>query len=207
MFADGRDLHTEMAARITGVPLDQVTKEQRDAAKAVNFGSIYGISARSLAENVYADYGVSMTEASAQAALDAFFRTYPTLRQWMFWHYDLCRTRGYVEIGCGRVVEAAWEHAGHFRFTQTCNLPVQGLAADCMLRALPLVHQRLKGLDAGLCATVHDELLVEAAEADSDSARQILEQTMVEAFELTFPGAPTTGVVKVKTGLNWAEAK
>jgi DNA polymerase-1 len=99
MFAEGRDLHAEMAGRITGVLLDQVTAEQRDAAKAVNFGSIYGISARSLAENVYADYSVEMTEAEAQAALDTFFRTYPTLRQWMFCHYDLCRSRGYVEIG------------------------------------------------------------------------------------------------------------
>jgi DNA polymerase I-like protein with 3'-5' exonuclease and polymerase domains len=86
-------------------------------------------------------------------------------------------------------------------------LPVQGLAADCMLRALPLVHQRLRGLKAGLCATVHDELLVEAAEADAGTARQILEETMTEAFELTFPGAPSTKVVKVKVGANWAAAK
>jgi DNA polymerase-1 len=207
MFAEGRDLHREMAARIVGVPVEQVTKDQRDAAKPVNFGAIYGISARSLAENVFADYGVEMTEAEAQAALDIFFGTYATLRQWMFWHYDLCRARSYVEIGCGRVVEAAWEHAQHFRFTQTCNLPVQGRAADCMLRALPLVHRRLHGLRARLCATVHDELLIEAAEADADSARQILEETMVEAFELTFPGAPITGVVEVKVAANWADAK
>jgi DNA polymerase I-like protein with 3'-5' exonuclease and polymerase domains len=76
-----------------------------------------------------------------------------------------------------------------------------------MLRALPLVHQRLRGLNAGLCATVHDELLVEAAEADTDTVRQILEETMIEAFAVTFPGAPVTKVVKVKTGANWAAAK
>jgi DNA polymerase-1 len=75
MFAEGRDLHAEMAARITSVPLAEVTAEQRDAAKAVNFGSIYGISARSLAQNVYADYGVEMIEDEAQAALDTFFKT------------------------------------------------------------------------------------------------------------------------------------
>jgi DNA polymerase I-like protein with 3'-5' exonuclease and polymerase domains len=75
------------------------------------------------------------------------------------------------------------------------------------LRALPLVHRRLSGISAGLCATVHDELLVEAAESDADNARRILEETMIEAFELTFPGAPTAGVVKVNVGKNWAEAK
>jgi DNA polymerase-1 len=207
MFDEGRDLHAEMAARITGVPVDQVTKEQRDAAKPVNFGAIYGISAASLAENVFADYGVEMTEAEAQAALDTFFQTYPTLRQWMFEHFYLCRDRGYVEIGCGRVVEAEWEYQQHFRFTQTCNLPVQGLAADCMLRALPMVHQNLSGLRGGLCATVHDELLVEVAERDADRARHILKETMIEAFEMTFPGAPIRGVVKVNVGPNWAAAK
>jgi DNA polymerase I-like protein with 3'-5' exonuclease and polymerase domains len=207
MFAEGRDLHTEMAARITGIPIDQVTKEQRDAAKSVNFGALYGISAASLAEDVFATYGVEMTEAEARAALDAFFRTYPILRQWMFDHYFLCRDRGYVEIGCGRVVEAAWEYQGHFRFTQTCNLPVQGLAADCMLRALPMVHHNLAGLRGGLCATVHDELLVEVAERDADRARHILKETMIEAFEMTFPGAPIKNVVKVNIGPNWAAAK
>jgi DNA polymerase I len=105
------------------------------------------------------------------------------------------------------VVEARWEPSGKLSFPQCCNLPVQGAAADAMLRAIALVHRRLRGLQGGLVACVHDELLLEVAEGDAEAARQILEEAMVEAFELTFPGAPTCGVVAAAVGRTWKEAK
>jgi DNA polymerase I-like protein with 3'-5' exonuclease and polymerase domains len=76
-----------------------------------------------------------------------------------------------------------------------------------MLRAIAMVYHRLRGVRGGLVATVHDELLLEVAEADAEAARQILEQTMVEAFEQTFPGAPTRGVVEVQIGRTWKDLK
>ena len=122
----------------------------------------------------------------------AFFGRVRVLDRWRRDHSDRCQARGFIEIGCGRVVEAAWEPYG-LSFPQCCNLPIQGICADAMLRAITMVHRRYlaAGIRGGLVATVHDELLAEVVEADAERARDILQQTMIEAFEITFPGAPT----------------
>ena len=207
VFQEGRDLHTETASAISGVQPDQVTKAQRAAAKAVNFGSIYGVGPRTLAENAFDSYGIDMSERDARDALDRFFARYPVLKRWMHQHANLCQVRNYVEIGVGRVVEAAWEAGGKLSFPQCCNLPVQGAAADAMLRAIAMVFRRLRGIRGGMVASVHDELLLEVAEDDAEQARQILQEAMVEAFELTFPGAPTNNVVDVQIGQTWRDLK
>ena len=172
----------------------RVTKAQRAAAKAVNFGSIYGIGAalagRECLRRLRHRYdraggaGTRSTGSSrATRRCSAGCASMP-----------ICaRRRGYVEIGVGRVVEARWEAGGRLSFQQCCNLPVQGAAADAMLRAIAMVFRRLRGIRGGLVASVHDELLLEVAEDDAEQARQILAETMIEAFELTFPGAPTHG--------------
>ncbi len=207
VFRDGRDLHSETAAAISGTPVSDITKLQRAAAKAVNFGSIYGIGAKALAANAFDSYGVEMSVPEAQQALDRFFARYATLRDWMREHADLCQARGYVEIGVGRVVEVNWEVGGRLTFQQCCNLPVQGAAADAMLRAIAMVFRRLHGIRGGLVASVHDELLLEVTEGDAETARQVLEETMIEAFEQTFPGAPTNKVVEVQVGRTWKDVK
>jgi DNA polymerase-1 len=209
IYIDGRDLHAEMAALIAGVPLEQVTKPMRQAAKAVSFGSIYGIGARSLAENAFADYGVIMAEAEAQHALDAFFRRFAVLARWRRNNFDRCQAQRQVRIGAGRVVEAAWEYGGKLSFPQCCNLPVQGICADAILRAMALVHARFvaAGIRGGLIATVHDELLCEVQEQDAERARALLQEAMLAAFVQTFPGAPTRGVAEAKVGRDWAEVK
>jgi DNA polymerase I-like protein with 3'-5' exonuclease and polymerase domains len=122
-----------------------------------------------------------------------------------------------VEIGCGRVVEAAWETDvdGRLPFTRCCNLPVQGICADCLMRAMILVHVRLKQarIRGGLVVCVHDELVLEVHEDDAEAARAILEEAMIDAFDETFPktesrqAAPLNGVAKAKIGHNWAEVK
>jgi DNA polymerase I-like protein with 3'-5' exonuclease and polymerase domains len=209
LFADGRDIHAETAASIARIPITEVFAEQRQAAKPVNYGSIYGIQAESLAANAFADYGIEMTVAEAQQALDRFFGKYRKFDEWRWENWRKCKARGYVEIGCGRVVEAAWEEHGRLRFSQAANLPVQGVCADAMLRALRLVYVRLhdEGVRGGLVASVHDEVLLEVHESDAGLAREILEQSMVLAFTESFPGAPTTGLVAVKIGLTWADVK
>jgi DNA polymerase-1 len=209
VYADGRDLHTETAAKMVGVPIARVTKEQRQAAKPVNFGAIYGIGPRSLAEDAFANYGVEMSEREARSALDHFFGAYSQLNQWRRDHADLCQRRGYVRIGAGRVVEAKWEPSGHLSFPQCCNLPIQGICADAMLRALQLTYTRLRqaGIRGGLVANVHDELLLEVVEDDAEAARQLLQQTMVDALTETFPDAPANDVAAASIGSNWAELK
>ena len=134
----------------------------------MNFGSIYGVGPRTLAENAFDSYGIDMTEREGREALDRFFARYSVLKRWMHQHANICQVRGYVEIGVGRVVEAQWEPGGKLSFQQCCNLPVQGAAADAMLRAIAMVFRRLRGIKGGLVASVHDELLLEVAEDDAD---------------------------------------
>jgi len=208
LYEDGRDLHRETAARILGIALDDVTKEQRGDAKCIGFGGIYGMGGASLREYAFTQFDVDMTERQAKEALYSFFRPLPKLDRWRGDHADLCQRRGYIVIGAGRVVMAEWEPYG-LSFQQCCNLPVQGACADVMLRALRLVHMRLLAarVRGGLVASVHDEIVLEVHEDDAELAKQILEESMVEAFTATFPGAAVNGLVKVNIGLNWGEAK
>jgi DNA polymerase I len=208
VYADGKDLHRETAAKIARISVDEVTDTQRSGAKAVNFGSIFGMRGRGLASYAFDTYGVEMTVREADAYLDKFFAGYPGLKDHLQRHADLCKRRGYVVIGAGRVVEARWERFG-LSYQQCCNLPVQGIAADAMLRALTMVHARLRqaGIRGGLVASIHDELLLEVHEDDAEAARGLLEETMIEAFALTFPGAPTSGVAAAKIGRTWASVK
>jgi DNA polymerase I len=209
VYQGGRDVHTETAAFVAGVPVDQVTRAQRQAAKAVNFGALYGQQAPGLVEYAFDAFDVVMSECEAQQALDRFTAAYPQLEQWKWDNYHRCRQRGHVLIGCGRAVKAEWEFERRIRFTQACNLPIQGIAADCMLRAVRLVHAQLLAakIRGGLTATIHDELVAEVAEDDAERAREILQAAMIEAFETTFPGAPSAGVAIATIGDNWAELK
>jgi DNA polymerase I-like protein with 3'-5' exonuclease and polymerase domains len=203
-----RDLHRESASAIARVPYDQVTAAQRQSAKPVNFGAIYGIGAVTLSEDAFDAYNVVMSEVEAQTALDAFFRAYRSFNDWRWDHWHKCKATNRVVVpGSGRTVEGAWEYGGRLRFTQCCNLPISGRCADAMLLAIRLVHERLRGLDAWIVASLHDELLVEASERDAERARAILEETMVEAFVRTFPGAPSHGVAEAVIGTDWYTVK
>jgi DNA polymerase-1 len=181
LFAKGLDLHRETAAMIARLSRDEVTDEQRQRAKCISFGVTYGMQAISLVEYAYDSFDVIMTQLEAQRALDRIALAFPRLHQWKHQHYLLCQRRGYVEIGCGRVVKAEWEAKNSLWFALCCNLPIQGICADAMMRAIQLVHMRLRQarLDAFLVATVHDELLIEARESDAE----------------------------VQTGYSWAELK
>jgi DNA polymerase-1 len=203
-YAEGRDLHRETAAAIAGVPIELVTPEQRNAAKAINFCSIYGGGPATLAVSAFTDYGIDMTEAEATAALDRFFRKYHVMRRRRFDDWNRVKRTGSIRIGCGRRVRAEWEPSGQLRFTQSCNLPVQGIAADCMLRAITKLHGRMPG---AMVCTVHDELLLEVPEDGAAAAAVVLAEVMIAAFVETFPGAPTLGLVDVHVGKNWKEAK
>lgn len=208
IYADGLDLHTITAAEMAGVDPDEVTQEQRGRAKPVNFGSIYGMGAAGLASAAWNGYRVEMTLIEAKQALAAFFRKFPRLHTWMRGHADRCQQSGRINIGVGRVLENAWESGG-VRYTQCCNLPVQGACADVMMRAVAYVHRRIKteSIDAILIAQIHDEIIVEVASEHVGHVKRILNEEMVSAFVGTFPGAPVVGLVDAKVGDTWADLK
>jgi DNA polymerase I-like protein with 3'-5' exonuclease and polymerase domains len=208
VFVEGRDLHETTAAEIAHVPLEEVTKEQRSGAKPVNFGSIYGMGAAGLAATAWNSYRIEMTQAEAAHALKAIFRKFSRLHTWMHDHAETGQQRHYIRIGAGRVVEDAWEPKG-IRYTQCCNLPVQGACADVMMRAVSGVYRRLRTgkFDAIMIAQIHDELILEANPQDAEAVSALLIAEMTTAFCATFPDAPTINLVDVSVGRSWADLK
>jgi len=208
IYEDGLDLHGLTAAAMAGVDPSDVTKEQRARAKPVNFGSIYGMGAKGLAAAAWNGYRVEMTPREAQSALRAFFRNYPTLKRWMRRYADDCRALRHIPIGAGRVLENAWEPGG-IRYTQCCNLPIQGICADVMMRAVSGVYHRLhaENVDAIMVAQIHDELILEVSTEAAEVVSTILATEMTGAFRTTFPDAPVGGLVDVRAGRSWADLK
>jgi DNA polymerase-1 len=202
-----QDVHVKTASQISGVSESEVTGQQRKLAKAINFGSVYGMGAAKLAAYAFASFDVEVTETQAKGILYRFFAAHRGVCRWRYANGRECDAQSSIRIGCGRVVEPGWEPGGKLKFTQYCNLPVQGICADAMLRAVRIVHARISGLRASIVAIVHDEIVVEAHEDCAEEARAILEEGMLEAFQITFPGAPSHGVATAGIGDNWLAAK
>ena len=117
-------------------------------------------------------------------------------------HADQCTRARQVAIGAGRVVENAWEGKYGLGYPQMCNLPVQGICADCIMRAIVEIHRRRPGM---LVAMIHDELVAEVPEDRADDTAAVLRECMTAAFAETFLGAPLRGIVDAKVGRSWAE--
>jgi DNA polymerase-1 len=202
-YKAGADLHRLTAATVLGKPEDQVTKADRQLAKAVNFGLIYGQSAPGLVKYAATSYGVTMEENQAFAIRQAFFRTYSRLRQWHGLSHNTAED-GVNEVrtrtGRRRLIPdkaSEWE-----RFTALVNTPVQGGTADGMKHALILIHERLPK-SARIVSTVHDEVVVECREESADECREIITTAMVEAMAALFPEVPVEVEANICT--TWAE--
>jgi DNA polymerase-1 len=201
-YKAGIDLHKLTAASVLGKPVDEVTGPDRQLAKAVNFGLLYGQSAPGLVRYAAAAYGVTMTEDQARSIRGAFFRSYPRLRQWHGESHNRAE-RGVTEVrtrtGRQRLIPtnaSDWE-----RFTALVNTPVQGGAADGMKRAITLVASRLPE-GAMLVSTVHDELIVECPEVLAQECKEVVTGAMVEAMAALFPEVPVEVEASVCT--SWA---
>ena len=190
------------------VPVDEVTDELRNRAKPVNFGSIYGMGSKALVSMAWKNYRVAMTLPEAEGALEKFFAKFHTLKRWMRQHAETCKSRHRIDIGAGRVLQAGWEPGG-LRYTQCCNLPIQGASADIMMLAIAKVYRALQveKIEGGLVACVHDELVLEVHEGQAPQAKVILEDAMVAAFRQTYPLAPVSGLVSATVGATWDDLK
>ena len=202
-YQSGADLHKLTAATVLGKPEDQVTKEDRQLAKAVNFGLLYGQTAPGLVRYAASSYGVTLDEDQATDIRQAFFRTYSRLRQWHGLSHNQAEA-GVTEVrtrnGRRRLVPdnaSAWE-----RFTALVNTPVQGGTADGMKHALVLIHDRLPE-SARIVSTVHDEVVVECLEDSAPECREIITTAMVEAMSALFPEVPVEVEANICT--TWAE--
>lgn len=202
-FSEGRDIHTSTAAQVFDIPEDFVTPEMRSAAKAVNFGIIYGIGAFSLSKDI------GVTVAEAKRYIKNYLDNFPKVSEFMDKTVDDGIKNGYVTTLFGRrryipELSASNKVLQAFGKRAAMNAPIQGAAADIIKIAMVRVYKKLReeDLDARLILQVHDELIIEAAEKDKDRAEKILKDEMENAVKLAVPMT-----VDVNSGRSWYEAK
>ena len=201
-FLNGEDIHRSTAAKIYGIPQSEVTPRLRSSAKAINFGIMYGKGAYSLSK----DIGVTVKEADAflKNYLDAF----PKVSSYMDKTIADAKERGYVSTLFGRRRALPELASSNFNVRSSGermarNTPIQGTAADVIKLAMVRVWKRLRAekLDSRLILTVHDELIVEAPEAEAEYAARILREEMEGCVAYAVPLS-----TDVHAGKNWLEA-
>ncbi len=203
IFLSGGDIHTSTAAQVFGLPEDFITPEMRRAAKAVNFGIIYGIGPFSLSK----DIGVSV--AQAKKYIQDYLSNFPNVSKYMDKVVEDAQKQGYVTTVFGRrryipELLSSNKNVQAFGKRAAMNAPIQGAAADIIKIAMVRVYKRLKEekLNAKLILQVHDELIVEAAKEDAEKAAQVLYEEMKKAVTLDVPIPADVG-----TGESWYDAK
>ena len=201
-FRHDLDVHKATAAEVFGVPLDQVTSDQRRKAKAINFGLIYGMSAFGLAKQI------DVERKEAQAYIDRYFARYPGVLTYMESTRAQAAEQGYVETVYGRRLYLPEIHAQNQAMRKgaeraAINAPMQGTAADIIKRAMIAVDGWLQdsGLDARVILQVHDELVLEVREDLVEQVREAICPLMSGAAQLDVPLLVEAGV-----GNNWDEA-
>jgi DNA polymerase-1 len=198
-FADNADIHRDTAARVFGVLPGLVTPEMRRQAKAVNFGVVYGISDFGLARNL----GISRGEAAR--FIDAYFRQYPRVREWLDEVVAQAKTDGYTTTMLNRrrylpELNGADAVARKGAERMALNTPVQGTAADVIKVAMVRLDAALRGTGARMLLQVHDELVVEAPAAAAEDTAALMVRVMGQAVEIDVPLRVDAGI-----GRNWAE--
>jgi DNA polymerase-1 len=201
-FADERDIHQATAAEVFGLDAGAVRADQRRAAKAINFGLIYGMSAFGLARQL------GIARGAAQQYVDLYFQRYPGVRRYMQATRETARTEGYVETVFGRRLYLQDINARNPQLRQAAeraaiNAPMQGTAADIIKRAMIAVHNWLRQAqpDARIIMQVHDELVLEVPEHALDAVAAGVSEHMASAAALRVPLK-----VDVGHGRNWDQA-
>ena len=201
VFQEGQDIHTQTASWMFGVPPEAVDSLMRRAAKTINFGVLYGMSAHRLSGELAIPY------EEAVAFIERYFQSYPKVRAWIEKTLAEGRERGYVETLFGRRryvpdlasrVKSIREAAERMAF----NMPVQGTAADLMKLAMVKLFPRLQELGARMLLQVHDELVLEAPKEQAEEVAQEAKRTMEEVWPLKVPLEVEVGI-----GEDWLSAK
>ncbi|XMO88261.1 DNA polymerase I [Algibacter sp. AS12] len=201
-FKNGEDIHASTASKVFGVPIGEVTREQRSNAKTVNFGIIYGVSAFGLSNQT------DLSRGEAKELIDTYYETYPKLKKYMSEQVDFARDNGYVKTVLDRrrylkdinsrnaVVRSAAER-------NAVNAPIQGSAADIIKIAMINIYNKLQAgnYKTKMLLQVHDELVFDVYKQELEEMKTLIKTEMEQAFKMDVPLD-----VEVDTGLNWLEA-
>ena len=202
-FRSGEDIHTVTASQVFGVPPESVTHEMRRRAKAVNFGIVYGISDFSLSQDI------GVTRAEAREYMEKYFEKYSGVHAYMTRVVEQAKKNGWVSTLMGRrrwlpELKSSNFNLRSFGERVALNMPIQGTAADIIKLAMIKVRDKLlsEGLEARLVLQVHDELIVECPECETQRVKALLEGEMEHVVELALPLT-----AEAHAGRSWAEAK
>ena len=202
-FNHNEDIHKQAASKVFKTPIDEVTKEQRSNAKAVNFGIVYGISDFGLAEQL----GISRKKAKQY--IDEYLTEYAGIKEFMENIIEKAKEKGYVETLFHRrryVPELSSKNymVRQFGNRVAMNTPIQGTAADIMKIAMINVNKELKkrGLEAKIVLQVHDEMMIEAPESEKEEIKDIMKREMETAIQLNIPL-----VAEISEAKNWYDCK
>lgn len=201
-FQKGEDIHASTAAKVFNVALEEVTREQRSHAKTVNFGIVYGVSAFGLSNQT------SLSRSESKELIDAYYKTYPRLKQYINEQVEVAREQGYVQTISGRrrylkdinsqnmVVRGGAER-------NAVNAPIQGSAADIIKIAMINIQKKLvnENWKSKMLLQVHDELVFDVHNSELEQIKPMIKQEMESAFTLAVPLEVDMG-----TGRNWLEA-
>jgi DNA polymerase-1 len=201
-FLQGEDIHKATAAKVFGVAIDQVDKDMRSKAKAVNFGIIYGQGAFGLAQNL----GISRKEA--KEIIDAYFLQFGQLKQYQQETIEFARKNGFVETVMGRRryladINSANAVVRGFAERNAINAPIQGSAADVIKVAMIQIHKAIAeaGLQSKMIMQVHDELVFDAKINEIQVLKPIIKSCMEGAIQLRVPLE-----IEMNEGANWLVA-
>jgi DNA polymerase-1 len=200
-FRRGDDIHRATASKMFSIPQDQLTHDQRRAAKTINFGVLYGMSAFRLSNEL------NIPTAQAKEFIDAYFSRYPKIQEYLDRTLEEARATGKVTTLFGRVRYIPEIHNKSFTVRgnaerMATNAPIQGTAADLLKLAMIALDARLDQRTARMLLTVHDEIVIETAEAQAPEMAEIVKETMENIFPLAVPLA-----VDTRWGRSWYDAK
>lgn len=200
-FRNDQDIHATTASKLFGVPIEQVTRDQRGLAKTINFATIYGSSAFGISNRT------DMDPKEARRFMDQYFVTYPNIKEYIEKTTKMANEAGYVETLLGRKRFFPELQSGRLPFMQRAaveraaiNAPIQGAAADIMKIAMIRLHERLQteGFEAQMLLQVHDELVLEAPLDEKEALVPVICEVMENAYQLDVPLK-----VDVEVGPNW----
>jgi DNA polymerase-1 len=201
-FLNDEDIHAATASQVFGVPIDGVTRLQRNRAKVFNFGVLYGLTDFGLAQRE----GISREEA--RAFIDRYFEKYPAVRAWRDDIVNSTRADGYAETLAGRRRYIPDIHSSNFNVRMgaeriAINMPIQGTASDIIKIAMIRIDEELadKGYETKMLLQVHDELIFEGPRTEEEALREMLKRIMPASLpQLTVPLK-----IDIKSGRNWAD--
>ena len=201
-FQNGEDIHKSTASKVFNVPLEEVTKEQRSNAKTVNFGIIYGVSAFGLSNQT------DLSRSESAELIEAYYKTYPKLRQYIQNQIDFAREEGYVQTVLGRRrylkdINSANAMVRGGAERNAVNAPIQGSAADIIKIAMINIHKRLEkeNWKSKMLLQVHDELVFDVHNSELEKIQPMIKEEMENAFKLDVPL-----IVDLGLGKDWLEA-